>query len=612
MKKLRFLSLLLVALFLISQLGFSQATVGTLRGQVTDPSGAAVANATVTLIPATGKPVTVTSNGQGVFEVKAPPGKYTVDVIAAGFALYENADVEIAAGPVQKLNVALAIEVEKQKVEVTDTAPTVQVNPEANASAVVISGKALEALPEDPDELQDDLTALAGPSAGPNGGQIYIDGFTGGQLPPKSSIREIRINQNPFSPEFDKLGYGRVEIFTKPGTDKYHGQFMVNGNDSAFNSPNPFAGVEPGYDTTQYNGSVGGPLDKRASFFFSAQQRNIHDLAAVDAIVLDPNLDPIPLSESVASPHERTNISPRIDYQLSKNNTLTGRYQFYRDAVDNQGVGQFALPSQGNREVQFEHTLQLSDTQIIGSNVVNETRFEYQRDSSNQTPVSTDPTVNVLQAFTGGGSAEGTLTDNANHYEVQNYTSMVHGTHIIKYGGRLRAEQDSNGSTGGFNGSFIFPSLSAYQSAEQQLQAGATNATGATQFSLTAGMPSVSVNYVDVGLYAGDDWRVRPNITLSYGMRFETQNAIQDHGDFAPRVGVAWGLGKKGTSPKTVLRAGSGLFYDRFQEMYLLQAERLNGTTQQQYIVSDPDFFPNHSRTRHFDDRTKLLHPIRN
>ena len=73
---------------------------------------------------------------------------------------------------------------------------------------------------------QTDLQALAGPSAGPNGGQIYIDGFTGGQLPPKSSIREIRINQNPFSAEYDKLGYGRIEIFTKPGTDKYHGQIL--------------------------------------------------------------------------------------------------------------------------------------------------------------------------------------------------------------------------------------------------------------------------------------------------------------------------------------------------------------------------------------------------
>ena len=109
---------------------------------------------------------------------------------------------------------------------------------------MVLTGNDLDALSDDPDELADDLQALAGPSAGPNGGQIYIDGFTGGQLPPKSSIREIRINQNPFSAEYDKLGYGRIEIFTKPGTDQYHGQISVVGNSSYFNSTSPFATIK--------------------------------------------------------------------------------------------------------------------------------------------------------------------------------------------------------------------------------------------------------------------------------------------------------------------------------------------------------------------------------
>ena len=236
MKKLLSFGPVLGVFLAISQFGFAQGPSGTLHGQVKDPSGATVTNALVVLVPAAGTSLTAQTNGQGIYELKAAPGKYTVDVTAPGFALYENTDVEITAGQVQTLNISLAIEVEKQKVEVSDTAPTVQVNPENNASAVVISGKALEALPDDPDELQNDLTALAGPSAGPNGGQIYIDGFTAGQLPPKSSIREIRINQNPFSPEFDKLGYGRMEIFTKPGTDKFHGQVLISGNDSAFNS----------------------------------------------------------------------------------------------------------------------------------------------------------------------------------------------------------------------------------------------------------------------------------------------------------------------------------------------------------------------------------------
>ena len=286
-------SFFIVLLFSLSVSGLlAQTSSGALRGQVTDPSGAAIANASVIMTPASGSPIVVQSNGQGNYEFKVlPPGKYILTVAAEGFTLYENDNVVIADQPL-RLIVSMTIEVQTQKVQVSDTAPTVDVNPSNNAGAIVISGKELEALPDDPDELQSDLQALAGPSAGPNGGQMYIDGFTAGQLPPKSSIREIRVNQNPFSAEYDQLGYGRIEIFTKPGTDKLHGQVYVLGNDSAFNSPNPFAGAEPPYDTTQYSGNVGGPLGKSASFFFNLDRRNINELTAVNTRSSIHTLDP--------------------------------------------------------------------------------------------------------------------------------------------------------------------------------------------------------------------------------------------------------------------------------------------------------------------------------
>src|SRR5580704_12485647 len=586
-----------IAIFLVFGLAgvsFAQITgTGAIHGQVTDPSAAAVVGASIIVTTPDGKSLAAATNRDGVFDLKGlAPGKYTVEVIAKGFALYKNDAVQVTAGQVQQLNVSLIIETEQQQVTVSEQPGAVDVSPTNNAGAIVINGAALDALPDDPDELQTDLTALAGPSAGPNGGQFYIDGFTAGQLPPKSAIREIRINQNPFSAQYDKVGYGRIEIFTKPGTDKWHGGLSVNGNDSALNTRNPFfnsasSGTSyPSYYSVQYSGNIGGPLSKKASFFFTEDIRDINDLGIVNAQVVDPTTFAVtPFSAAVPNPKKRYNLGPRLDYALTKNNTQTVRYQYCGNTVNNDNVGGFGLLSQGDNTVATEQTLQVGDTQIFGTKVVNETRFQYLREQSTQTPLSTAPTIIVPLAFDGGGSSGGLINDTTNNYEFQNYTSVQYTKHFLKFGARLRGSTDSNTSTGGFNGTFVFPSVAAYIATLQ-------GTPSANQFTVTANPvnttlaanPFAHVGYVDVGLYVEDDWRVRPNITFSYGLRFESQNNISNHADWAPRLGFAWGIGGGGkTAPKTVLRAGFGVFYDRFNSSYVLEEDRLNGIRQAQF-----------------------------
>jgi hypothetical protein len=620
-----------VALFVLLMLTGplpAQTSSGILRGRVIDPTGAVIPQATVTATGPQGQRTTAVTNNQGTYELKGlSPGSYTVTTAAKGFAVSTEQNVAISADQVQQFDIALEIQVQQEKVEVQEESTTVGVSPSENASSIVIKGKDLEALSDDPDELQQELEALAGPSAGPNGGQIYIDGFTAGQLPPKASIREIRINQNPFSAEYDKLGYGRIEVFTKPGTDKFHGQFMVDGNSSAFDALSPFAPDQPPFHSELFNGSVSGPLSKKASFFVTAQVRAINDSNIVNAVVpsgSEPSPSTANFTQAVSNPQTRINLGPRFDFQLTPSNTLTVRYQYFRDSQDNQGIGVFSLPTQAYNTTSTEHTLQFSDTQVVSTNIVNETRFQYLHDSSNQSlmPISstsstsstTDPcaqlhfqaTVSVLGAFTCGDNQIGNGSDVQNHYELQNYTSIVHRNHLIKFGGRLRAVTDSNVSTSNFNGVFTFSSLSKTDGYEKDPLGGSvclapyiaalpslpkssdlTNC-GASQFSITTGQPLSQVTMLDVGLYAQDDWRIRPNMTLSYGLRFETQNDIHDHGDFAPRLSFAWGLGGGGkkSAPKTVLRAGFGIFYDRVPYNLVLQTERLNGFTQQQTIVA--------------------------
>jgi hypothetical protein len=604
---------LLAALLIFVVGAVAQIASGNLRGQVTDPSGAAVAGATVVVLPAEGASSTATTARDGSFEVKAlAPGKYTVQVFAQGFAQFEAKDVVVGAASPAALNVKLTIQEQQEKVIVSDSSTQLDTSGGSNANSITLKGKDLEALSDDPDELQDELTALAGPSAGPNGGQIYIDGFTAGQLPPKSSIREIRINQNPFSAEYDKLGYGRIEILTKPGTDKLHGQFMINGNDSAFNARNPFGGdaPQPGYHSILYSGNIGGALGKKASFFFNLDRRNIDEIAVIDTPALDANFNPIQFKGAVPNPRTRTNLTPRFDYQISSTNTLTARYQYFRENETNNGIGQFSVPTQGFNELNTEHTLQVSDSKTLGEHVINETRFQYVRSSSTQSVLNTTPAVSVGGAFTGGGNYQGDVSQTVNGYEIQNYTSIAKGKHFIKFGVRSRIDRDSTRKFTGFNGYFKFNSLTSYQITEQDLQAGFTPVQirtdcrgtdptgnpicgGASQFDLTSGNAAVQNDYFDIGLYVQDEWRMRPNITVNVGLRYERQNQISDDGGFAPRLGVAWGLGKtKQGAPKAVLRAGFGIFYDRFQQQYLEQAQLLNGITQQSYVVTRPDFFP--------------------
>jgi hypothetical protein len=605
------------------------ATTGTVRGSVADPTGAVIPQATVTATSASGKTFTAISDSAGNYVLRGlPPSTYSLKTTAAGFAVNTTPAILVTAGATRHLDIALAIEVAEQSVQVTTDNPTVSTDAASNANAVVLKDKDLDQLSDDPDELSAELTALAGPSAGPNGGQIYIDGFTAGQLPPKSAIREIRINQNPFSAEYDKLGFGRIEILTKPGTDKLHGQFFVQGNTKGFNSQNPFAQTIPDYHTLQYDGNVSSALSKNASFFFNFDVRKIQDNNIISATLNGPSTtcdpstlnystyDPTTCSLALPNPKTQYRLSPRFDVQLGAKNTLTARYQLYNDSETQSGPGQLNLPSTAYNSEETESQVQLSDTQVVSDKVVNETRFQYIHNRDTQSPASAAPSVQVQGAFSSGGATSQFSQDNTNRYELQNYTSISEGAHFIKFGGRLRIDRDANKATSNYNGYFTFAqvtcptagcavvggesvdALENYQITQNLLSQGETGAEiaalgyGPSQFTITSGTPAITRILTDVGLYYQDDWKIQPNFTFSYGLRWESQNAISDHSDFAPRISFAYGLSRGKKPAKTVLRGGYGLFYDRFQIAQVLQAARQNGVNQTQYVVTSPTFFP--------------------
>lgn len=594
---------------------FAQAN-GSLTGQVYDSLGAVVIGATVTAVDETKKEKSTVTNSTGNFTISGlAPGKYTVRVVAPNFAIYENPDVNVVSGQREELIISMTVETVTEKVDVS-VGDGVNTDSDRNLSATVLTEQELNALPDDPDELEAALQALAGPSSGPNGGQIYIDGFTGGRLPPKDTIREIRINQNPFSAEYDRLGFGRIEILTKPGSDKFRGQAFFNFNDESLNSRNPFSANRASSQTRFYGGNVSGPIQKnKSSFFLDISNREIDNAGVVNALILDPSFNIVNFNQEYTLPNRRFSIGPRIDYQINDKNTLVARYGFSRATNKNQGVGDLSLLSRAFDTTNIEHEFRVTETAIVNAKTINETRFSYQWQKRDQNGDNTIPTINVSQAFTGGGAQIGLNYNRAQNWELQNYTTTTLGKkneHSVKFGVRVRGVSIADRSESGFGGTFNFNGFSTspndpidpfdlngdrFVSPIEQYRAKVLGAVdpryNPTTFSVTSGNPLADISQYDVGLFISDDWRVSPALTLGFGLRYENQTNISDNFNFSPRFSFAYSPGAGGArQPKTVFRGGFGIFYDRFGENFSLQSIRFDGSQQFSYLVNSSESDP--------------------
>ena len=624
---------LIIIFIFFSTTFFAQTEVGNLRGIVVDEANSFIVGAKVSLTNQneTFKKTTVT-NDKGYYEFNSlVQGEYILTISADGFEKYENRKININSQKVANLEIKLKVKQITVDVSVGENSD-LNTDTNNNLDALVLKEAEIASLPDDEESLTDMLRALAGPSVGQNGVQIIVDGFTGGEVPSKDTIREIRINQNPFSSEFANLGHGRIQIFTKPGTGRFHTEAAFYFSDESLNSRSPFADRKVSDQSRNLRAFISdSPIEKKLSYGLSFSRYANDANKVIKATTLDSAFNRLNINQTFPSPNRSLSIRPRIDYQINENHTLTARYNLSKSENNNSGVGDFSLPSRAFDSNTTRQTFRLTETAIINESLVNETRFQFINIGTEQNGINDSPTLNVFGAFNGGGSSVGESFNRQNRWEFANVSTWSWGNHAIRAGGLLRGMNLDSISPQNFNGTYSFAggtapqldanneivldgsgqpilvsidSLERYRRTLLLRQNGFTpeeirnRGGGATQFSIAAGNPQAKVNQIDFGGFVQDDWRVRSNFTLGLGLRYEAQTNVSNNLNFAPRIGFAWSpkFGKKESNSKMVIRGGFGIFFDRIGENLTLQANRFDGVNQQRFIVSDPlilNNFPN-------------------
>ncbi|MEY2505546.1 MAG: hypothetical protein QOG27_1826 [Verrucomicrobiota bacterium] len=563
----RFTSVLVI-LVLSSGLCLAQSksnTQASLAVTVRDPSGALINNAAVQLIRNGKAESAKTTNQQGEARFnRIAAGRYQIHVEAPGFKAAEVDAMELQPGSNQT-EVKLEIDPITVDVKVEDEARVKNSDPNGPTLTNVMTAEQIAQLPDDPDELENAINQLAGPGA-----QMRVNGFKGGKLPPKSQIREIRFRMNPYAAENHDAGFGFVDITTKPGINSWHGSFNFGFRDEALNGRQAFAKFRGPEQQRRFGLSLDGPIWKnRTSLFLNTDGSLFYDAKTIVA-----TLPTGPFSDLSYRPSRRLNFDARIEHAVNK--THTGRLQYQRNAVlqNNLGVGDFDLPSRGYSQNQTEQLFRLADSGVIGKKIYNEVRFQARWLALDTRSVTNGQTILVPGAFN-SGSAQRDGSRRQTEFELADNADYAKKNHGIRFGVQLESgNYESDDSTNRF-GTFQFANLAAYQAGLP------------TQYTQRLGDPAISYSQYQLGAYVQDDFRIRKNLTVSYGLRAEWQNNLGDKLNLAPRLGFVWSPKKDGS---ITVRGGAGIFFDWYGSQTFEQTVRVDGVRQRDLVVTNPGY----------------------
>ena len=566
---------------------------GRVSGEVRDVTGALIVGAKVTL-DAGGE---IHSDTQGRFESACvSDGRHTVAIEADGFeAVVEQVRVGGEMHPVVAKLKPSSVTTSVDAVDATG------VDSQDIAGSKTLKADELKQLADDPDEFSRQLQVLAAAAGGAPGAAIVtVDGFqNGGSIPPKSAIAFIRINPDLFSAEYERPPYqgGRIEIYTKPGQSKMHGALFTTQSGQFVNAKDPFALSRAAIGKQRYGAELSGPIKKnKADFSLNIEHRQINQFAVVNAVSLDSAGDAVTVNANVATPQSLWEASARIGWMPNAKNNITATYTANVNSLANLGVGGTSLQEAGYNSAQAEHTIHLTDMQTLSARVVHESRVGFTWRNRDDAPNSTAAELQVAGAFTGGGVLSGALRSHERDLEIDDDVLYTRGKHSAKIGIELLDANFNNNTPTAFNGLYIFgggdaPSLTGggtttISGLEQyrRLLLGLPGGSP-TEYTITTGNSAIALNQLRVVLYAQDQWKLQPRLSVTLGLRYAVQDTPTTLAAAAPRVGVAWSPDR---AQKWVFHVRSGLFFTPVDTGTVLEANRLNGVLQSQVKVYSP------------------------
>jgi len=551
----------------------TQPARGKLLVTVADPSGAIVAGADVTLVgiddatkAAAIAPAKTTDKGAATFDGLVP-GRYSLSADFPGFGVGLLRDIKINRGD-NKHVIVLPLKNLNESVTVGRDLESKAADRAANAFGLTMTQQQIEALSDDPNEMQRQIMELAGPDA-----ILRVDSFEGQQLPPKSQIKSIHVTRDQFAAETEQPGSTFVDVITQPGIGPIRGGVNTTFRDGSMSAKSQFNESKGPEQFKVFGANIGGALVHEKSNFSLAINGQDQYVTPTTTLALPDGTRRFEVL-NMRQPSKNMNVNALLDYALTRDQTLRFGYSQNNGRRSNLGVGAYDLPERAYSADQNAYTFRALEAGPIGRRMFINTRMTMTwRDFGNTSAVEA-PTIIVQDSVNSGGAQQAGRVHGKNLTAASDL-DYIRGIHSWRGGVQVYADWYSANLNNNYLGTFIFANNAALQAGTPVL------------YTRSIGDPQLNFFHARIGAYFQDDIRVRKGLTLSPGLRYSYQTRVDDTLAFEPRLGVTWAVNKSG---KTTLRASGGIFHGWLDPGIWWQTVRYDGEHQREVVITNPSY----------------------